>query len=96
MSTFGGPYYLLGVYFLWSVLSTRCLLSVSILRASTFRLPSRSRCLLSVVRSIYSVSTFSDPHYLLRFLVSQDLHYTFSRVHESTGLRVHERPDPRL
>ena len=26
VSTFCGPYYLLGVYFLWSVLSTRCLL----------------------------------------------------------------------
>ena len=70
VSTFNGPYYRLGVYFLWSVLSTRCLLSVSTVRASTFRLPSRSRCLLSVVRrlptwcllsvirTIYSVYTF--------------------------------------
>ena len=32
-----GLYYLLGVYFMWSVLTTPCLLSVSTLRASTFR-----------------------------------------------------------
>ena len=32
-----GLYYLLGVYFMWSVLATLCLLSVSTLRASTFR-----------------------------------------------------------
>ena len=37
VSTSGGPYDLHGVYFLWSVLSTRCLLSVSTLRASALR-----------------------------------------------------------
>ena len=30
-----------------------------------FCFPSRSRCLLSVVRTTYSVSTFCDPYYLL-------------------------------
>ena len=37
VSTFCGLYDLRGVYFQWCVLSTRCLISVSTLRASALR-----------------------------------------------------------
>ena len=64
VSTSGGPYILHGVYFPWSVLSTRCLLSVSTLRASTLRHPSRTRCLLSVSTvSIIIIIIYDYYHY---------------------------------
>ena len=58
----------------WSVLPTRCLLSMvcTIYSVSTFGVyfacfyfPSRSRCLLSAVHTTYSGFTFCDPYYLL-------------------------------